>query len=375
VQGEKPLPILEKTKKSILEILSLLFKLFTRGNLNMSQLKVGVIGCGSIAKHRHLPEYANNKEVEIVAVCDIVEDRVNEIAAQYNAKAYTNYEELLANHEIDAVSVCTPNYLHAPISIAALNAGKHVLCEKPMATSRVEAVNMIEAAKENNKKLMIAHNQRFVPSHQKARQLIENGEVGKIYSFRTAFGHGGPEGWSADGENSWFFKKEEAFIGAMGDLGVHKTDLLRFILGEEFVEVGAFIETSAKANADVDDTAVCVLKTENGIIGTLAASWSYVSKEDNSTVIYGEKASLRLEDDPVNSLVIQYKSGEIVKYELGGIQTNEAGGQTNTQVIDQFISAIVENVEPAISGEEGLKSLEVILSALESNETKRITSI
>ena len=340
----------------------------------MSKIRVGVIGCGSIAKHRHLPEYANNNVVEIIAVCDIVEERVKEFAKEYNAKAYTSYEELLANPDIDAVSICTPNYLHAPASIAALKAGKHVLCEKPMATSREEAENMIEAAKATNKKLMIAHNQRFVPSHQKARHLIESGEVGKIYSFRSAFGHGGPEGWSADGEDSWFFRKEEAFIGAMGDLGVHKTDVLRFILGEEFVEVGAFVETTAKLNADVDDTAVCVLKTSSGIIGTLAASWSYVSKEDNSTIIYGENAILRLEDDPVNSLVIQYKTGEVVKYELGGIQTNEAGGQNNTQVIDQFISSIIQDTEPAVTGEEGLKSLQVVLSALESSETKRIIS-
>src|SRR5690606_8822344 len=161
-----------------------------------------------------------NKDVEIIAVCDIVADRVNETASKYGAKAYTSYEELLANPEVEAVSVCTPNYLHAPISIAALQAGKHVLCEKPMATSREEAIEMIEAAKKNNKKLMIAHNQRFVASHQKAKELIASGDLGKIYSFRTAFGHGGPEGWSADGKHSWFFKKNEAFIGAMGDLGV-----------------------------------------------------------------------------------------------------------------------------------------------------------
>jgi UDP-N-acetylglucosamine 3-dehydrogenase len=338
----------------------------------MGKIKIGIIGCGSIAKHRHLPEYTQNQRVEIVALCDIVEERVNAHAEQYNAIAYTNYEQLLANPNIDAVSVCTPNYLHAPVSIAALNAGKHVLCEKPMATSRVEAENMIEAAQKSGRKLMIAHNQRFVPSHSKARQLIENGEVGKIYSFRTAFGHGGPEGWSADGKESWFFRKDEAFIGAMGDLGVHKIDLLRFLLGEEFVEVGAFIETSAKENTDVDDTAVCVLKTESGIIGTLAASWSYVSKEDNSTVIYGEKAILRLEDDPTSSLIVQYKNGEVLKYELGGIQTNETGGQKNTQVINKFIHSIVDNSEPAVTGIEGMKSLQVVLSALESNETKQI---
>jgi len=337
----------------------------------MKPLKIGVIGCGSIAKHRHIPEYMANEHAEIVAVCDAVKDRAEEMADQIGAKAYTDYKDLLKDESIEAVSVCTPNALHAPISVDALKAGKHVLCEKPMATSTEEAEAMIVAANEAGRKLMIGHNQRFVPSHQKAKELISKGEAGKIYSFRTAFGHGGPEGWSVDGKDSWFFKKEEAFIGAMGDLGVHKTDLMRYILGEEFVEVGAFVETSSKENADVDDTAVCVLKTESGTIGTLAASWSY-QKEDNSTVIYGEKAVLRLEEDPVNSLVVQYSTGEVVKYELGGIQTNDDGGQSASGVIDRFVTSVVEDVPAAVPGEEAMKSLQVVLGALESSKTKQI---
>lgn len=340
----------------------------------MKTVKVGIIGCGSIAQLRHLPEYKMNKEVEIVAVCDINEQRAIEVSKQYGAKVYKNYEELLASKTVDAVSVCTPNYLHAPISIAALNKGVHVLCEKPMATSKEEAQAMIQAEKESGKKLMIGHNQRFVSSHQKARQLIECGEIGRIYSFRTAFGHGGPEQWSVDGKESWFFKKNEAFIGAMGDLGVHKTDLLRYILGEEIVEVGAFVQTNAKDFANVDDNAVCVLKTESGIIGTLASSWAYVGQEDNSTIIYGEKGILRLEDHPTYSLIVQYATGEVANYELGKIQSNDEGGQDNSHVIEQFVNAIVEDKEPAVSGEEGAKSLSVILAAIESHETKQIVS-
>ncbi|MGG1676138.1 Gfo/Idh/MocA family protein [Neobacillus sp. NRS-1170] len=341
----------------------------------MEKLRVGVVGCGSIAQHRHLPEYKANKNVELVAVCDINEERAKEVAEKFGAFAYTSYEELLNSGLVDAVSVCTPNYLHAPISIAALEAGIHVLCEKPMATSKQEAEAMIAAADKSGKKLMIAHNQRFVPSHEKARQLIASGEVGKIYSFRTAFGHGGPEGWSVEGKDGWFFQKEKAFVGAMGDLGVHKTDLLRYVLGEEIVEVGSFVETSAKDFADVDDNAVCVLKTESGIIGTLAASWAYVSKEDNSTIIYGEKAILRLEDDPVHSLVVQYANGEVVKYELGKIQSNEEGGQQNSHVIEKFVDTVLHDQEPPVPGVEGMKSLEVILAALESNETKQIVRV
>lgn len=341
----------------------------------MKKLQVGVIGCGSIAKYRHLPEYAANKQIEIAAVCDIVKTRADEIAALYGAVSYESVEELLQNNEIDAVSVCTPNYLHAPISIAALKAGKHVLCEKPMATSREDAEQMIEAARESGKKLMIAHNQRFVPSHAKAKEILASGEVGKVYSFRTAFGHPGPEAWSVDGKDSWFFEKEKAFIGAMGDLGVHKTDLIRYVLGEEIVEVGSFVETSAKEFATVDDNAVCILKSESGIIGTLAASWAYTAKEDNSTIIYAEKAILRLEDDPVNSLVVQYQTGEVVKYELGGIQSNDDGGQSSSHVIDRFVDSIVSDKESPVSGLEGMKSLQVVLAALESNETKKMISL
>ncbi|MFJ7639834.1 Gfo/Idh/MocA family protein [Peribacillus sp. NPDC097264] len=340
----------------------------------MVKVQVGVIGCGSIAKNRHFPEYEAHQETDIVAVCDIAQDRANAAAQRYDAKAYTDYIELLKNKDIDVVSVCTPNYLHAPITIAALEAGKHVLCEKPMATSLEDAEKMNEAAVKSGKILMIGHNQRFVPSHQKAKKLIESGELGKIYSFRTAFGHSGPETWSVDGENSWFFKKDQAVIGAMGDLGVHKADLLRYVLGEEFVEVGAFVETSAKQQADVDDSAACILRTGSGIIGTLTASWSY-AKEDNATVIYAEKAVLRLEDDPKYSLIIHHKNGKTETFELGGIQTNDSGGQHDTGVISHFIKSVVNNEEPLVTGIEGLQSLKVILGAMESNASRQIVRL
>lgn len=161
----------------------------------------------------------------------------------------------------------------------------------------------------------------------------------------------------------------------MGDLGVHKADLLRYLLGEEFVEVGAFVETNAKENINVDDNATLILKTTSGIVGTLAASWAYTAKEDNSTILYGEKATLRLEDDPEYSLIVQYNNGEVVKYELDGIQSNEDGGQTTSHTIDHFIESILHDTNPLIDGEEGKKSLQVILGALESVETKRIISL
>lgn len=139
--------------------------------------------------------------------------------------------------------------------------------------------------------------------------------------------------------------------------------------------VGAFVQTSAKENTDVDDNAVCILKMESGLIGTLTASWSYVSGNDNSTVIYGEKGTLELENDPDYSLKVAYKNGESVHYRLDKIQSNEAGGQTTTHVIDHFVDALLNDRTRLITGEEGMRSLQVILSALEANETKQVMRV
>ncbi|QQE79155.1 Gfo/Idh/MocA family protein [Alicyclobacillus sp. SO9] len=338
----------------------------------MSKLRVAVIGCGSIAKHRHIPEYASNPAVQLVAFCDVVLERAQRYAKEYGAAAYGSYEELLAKESVEAVSVCLPNYLHAPVSIAAANAGAHVLCEKPMATSVAEAQSMIQAAKDNNVSLMIGHNQRLMPPHVKAKEILQQGYLGKVVSFRTAFGHPGPEGWSIDGKDSWFFDKDRAFIGAMGDLGVHKTDLIRYLLNEEIVEVGAFVDTLVKENTNVDDNAVCIARTASGTVGTLAASWSY-QKEDNSTVLYCENGVMRINDDPVNQVIAHLSNGTVEKYEVGAAATNEK--QTNSGVIDAFVSGLQAHTQPEIPGEEGLKSLNVVLAMIEASEKKRMVEV
>src|SRR5699024_7578948 len=289
-------------------------------------INVGIIGCGSIGVKRHIAEYSENKDVRLVAFCDRVYSRAEEQKVLHGGTAYEDYRELLADDSVVAVSVCTPNYIHSEIAIAALEAGKHVLCEKPMGVTLSEMYAMIEAEERSagelmichnrrsvkehevarawiegeercGEQLMIGHNERFVKEHEVAKEWIASGRLGKIYAFRTTVGHGGPEGWSVDGRDSWFFKESQAAMGAMGDLGVHKADLIRFLLDEEVTEVGGMISKKAKDLSNVDDNAVCVLRTESGIIGTLQASWSFYGTEDNSTVIDGEKGVLRLLND------------------------------------------------------------------------------
>ncbi len=344
----------------------------------MATIKYGIIGCGSIAKHRHIPEIANNPHSTIVALADPVAKRVKAFADQHNATAYTDYKKMLKNEELDAVAVCTPNYLHAKISIDALRAGCHVLCEKPMATTRAEAKRMIAEAKKARKYLMIGLNQRFEPNHVKAKEIIASGKLGKVLSFRTAFAHGGPEGWSVERKKTWFFRKKEAVMGATGDLGVHKVDLMRFILGQEFTQVCGFLTTLDKKYPngkpiDIDDTAYLTVKTNKGAIGTILASWTNYGGEGNYTTVYCQKGTLSISSEQDHGLILNYRNGNRELYDLGAVSTNER--QVSSGVNADFIDCIRKKRKPSIDGIEGYKCLDIILTAMEAatlKKTKRV---
>lgn len=342
-------------------------------------IKIGVIGCGKIAQVRHLPEYADNTACRIAAVYDVNQQRAQQVALSYNAKACASYEEILEDKEIAAVSVCAANAVHAEITIASLNAGKHVLCEKPMATTLQECEAMAAAAKKSGKFLMIGHNQRLAQAHAAARRLIEQGEIGRILTFRTTFGHGGPETWSVDpGKSVWFFDKKQAGMGAMADLGIHKTDLIQFLTGQRVVEVTAYMGTLDKRMPDgepisVDDNAICIYRMDAGAVGTMAASWTFYGPEDNSTILYGTEGVMRIYDDPEFSVIVEKKSGERVCYALDRIQTNDS--QTKSGVIDLWLECLTNNRPPEISGENALHAMRAVFAAIESAQSGRAVRI
>lgn len=341
--------------------------------------QIGIIGCGKIAQVRHIPEYLDRPEVKLAGLFDLNKDRAKQLGEQLGAKVYDSWEDLLADPSIDAVSVCVANNAHAEISIAALKAGKHVLCEKPMATTLAECEAMVAAARESGKFLMIGQNQRLTRAHQKARQMVRDGVLGDIISFRTTFGHGGPETWSMDpGKNTWFFDKNKAAMGAMADLGIHKTDLIQFLTGQKVVETTAKVATLDKRGADgqligVDDNAICIYRLSGGAIGTMTASWTFYGAEDNSTVLYGTKGILRIYDDPNYSLKLITADGEKVLYELEAIQTND--NQTKSGVIDCFMDCLVNNKAPEISGESVLSAMRAVFASLESSATGKTVSV
>ena len=335
-------------------------------------IRVGILGCGKIAQVRHIPEYAANPDCELAAFYNPTRKRAEDMAAKYGGRVYDTPEELLADPEIDAVSVCAANYAHAELAIKAMRAGKNVLCEKPMAITLEDCEAMVKAAKETGRTLMIAHNQRFAKAHVKAKALIDAGEIGRIITFRTTFGHGGPETWSINpGKNTWFFDKSKAAMGAMADLGVHKTDLIHYLTGERVVRTTAKVATLDKRGENgeligVDDNAMCIYEMSGGAVGTMTASWTFYGAEDNSTVLYGTKGIMRIYDDPAHSIVVTLADGTREMYDVEKIQTND--NQTKSGVIDAWIDCLKNHTAPAVSGEDALCAMRAVFASIRSSE-------
>jgi predicted dehydrogenase len=264
------------------------------------------------------------------------------------------------------------------MSIEALEAGKHVLCEKPMATTREDAKAMMAAAQKSKKYLMIGLNQRLMPPHVRAKEILTSGKLGKVLAFRTAFKHPGPEGWSVDAGKSWFFKKGQAFMGVTGDLGVHKADLLRWLLSDEFALVGGFVSTLDKRDAageliELDDNAFLTLKTAGGIVGSMILSWTNYGVEENYTILYCQRGVLTLGADPTYGVIVDYSNGEREMHKVGEMSTNVK--QVPSGVIDLFTKAIVEKKPPEIDGVEGYQSLNVILTAIDAAKAEKTMKI
>jgi predicted dehydrogenase len=243
-----------------------------------------------------------------------------------------------------------------------------------MATTMEDCRKMVDAAKQHGKKLMIGYYQTLTEAHVRAKQILDTGELGDILTFTTIFGHAGPEMWSADkGSHTWFFKKDEAAFGAMADLGVHKLDLLQWLIGAEIDQVSAFVKTLDKKDETgnmigVDDNSICLLGFKNGVIGTLAVSWTNYADERNSTVLNCTNGVMRIYEHPDYPIEVQFKNKEKVFYKIAGIHSNDSV-QPNTGVIDMFVDAILQDKEPEFSGEYSLKTMEAVFAALESAKT------
>jgi len=269
----------------------------------MSQpVRIGVIGAGAIATLRHLPAYKRAQDAgkaEIVAVADPIGAAAQTAATKFGVPhAFTDYQELL-QLPLDAVSICTPNSYHEPITLAAIAAGKHVLCEKPLALSQEGARRMEAAAGAAGIITAVNFRYRFIPAAWFARDLIAAGELGEIYHAYGNYFNGS----MVDPQSpfSWRQARAESGSGALGDLGSHLIDLYRYWFGE-IAAVQGHLRTftterpapgGGTATVDVDDASTCLLRLANGAEGTVNASRNAIGHNNHQRVeVYGTKGAL-----------------------------------------------------------------------------------
>ncbi len=338
-------------------------------------VNIGIIGCGKIAQVRHLPEYAANPRAKLTGYYDINEARAREVAAKYGGTIYDSYFDLLKDPEIDAVSICVENRAHAEIATAALYAGKHVLCEKPMAVTLAECESMVAAAEHNHRRLMVDHNLRFDPVYRRAKAMLDQGLIGDIITFRTVIGNAGPEGRSLDShqEDTWYFDKNKAAMGALSDLGIHKIDTLQYLTGQTVIEATAKVMTLNKKDDSgrpigVDDNALCILRMSGGAMGTMIASWTIYAHHSNSTCFYGTKGNLLLYHDDMYPIILRQTDGSSTSYTI----PPEEGP---SGVIDEFVDALESGREPEVSGQEALSVMRAIFACIQSSDEGRTVDV
>ena len=270
----------------------------------MRKVRIGIIGCGGIANNKHMPALRKIPEVEMVAFCDIIEERAVKAAADFgtpDAKVYTDYKELLKDESIEVVHVLTPNRDHSYITVDALEAGKHVMCEKPMAINTAEAQKMVDAAKRTGKKLTIGYQNRFRPDSMYLNQACEAGDLGEIYYARAqAIRRRAVPTWGV------FLDAEKQGGGPLIDIGTHALDLTLWMMDnyEPEMVVGTkyrkLADTKNAANAwgpwdpekfTVEDSAFGFVRMKNGATIYLEASWALNSLDVNEakTILCGDK--------------------------------------------------------------------------------------
>lgn len=345
----------------------------------MNKLKIAVIGVGNIAES-HINGYINNPNCELYAFCDINEETLKEKGEKYSVtRLFTDKDEMLAAcPEIDAVSVCTWNCAHAECTIAALKAGKNVLCEKPMAMNSAEAEEMMRVAKESNKLLMIGFVRRYGNDCSVVKDFIDKGDFGEIYYTKATYLRraGAPGGWFGDISLSGG--------GPLIDLGVHVIDLARYVSGNPkpvsvygatFKKLGnrdnlkltqRYNQTDKKDIFNVEDFASAMIRFDNGMVLSIEASFSLNVKNDVATIqLFGTKAGAVLDPQleiftEQNDYLTNVSFRESTALSFNGLFESE---------INHFVDCLINGTEcksPAIDGVILMKILDAVYKSAET---------
>lgn len=356
--------------------------------MKQSPLKVGVIGAG--VGRLHLKGYqALAAEVDLAALCDANEARLNELADAYTIPhRYTNFEELFASGAIEAVSICLPNYLHAPVSIAALQAGLHVLCEKPLAETVASGQKIAQAAAEAPGKFMICFNRRYRLDVQWMKKILEQGLIGRVYQVRAGWvRETGIPGWGG-----WFLDKTRSGGGPLIDLGVHMLDAVLWLLDyPEPLTVSGSVQANfgprqaktwhpaaAPSPYTVEDSALAFIRLAGGISLNLETSWASHTKpgtDDFFITLAGTEGSIELyvpNYATENTLTLYTEVGGTPVVTRPAIKSARADHE---YAVAEFIRCIKEDTAPTASAAQGLTVLRIIEAVYQSAELGREVAI
>ena len=363
--------------------------------MKSNKLQIGIIGCGGIANQKHLPSLkANADKADMVAFCDLIEERALKAAKEYGvdgARVYTDYKELLADPEIDGVHVLTPNVAHCPITVDAFAAGKHVMCEKPMAATTEDAQKMLDAWKKSGKKFTIGYQNRFRPEVQALYNSCKNGELGEIYYAEAhAIRRRGVPTWGV------FPDKSLQGGGPLIDIGTHALDMTLWMMdnykpvsvtGSVFYKLGG-LQQATEGNCfgpwdpaayEVEDSAFGFVKMENGATIVVKAAWAInlMESREASTTLCGTKAGAEIHSG------MSYKEDELYynrgkngllmdeKMYTGGSVAYFSGSQGEPGCIEaeQWLNAILNDTEPLVKPQEAFMVTKILDSIYQSAKT------
>ncbi len=350
-------------------------------------VKIGIIGCGGIANGKHMPSLRQVEGVEMVAFCDIIVERAEKAARDYgtpDAKVYTDYKELLGDESIEVVHVLTPNRSHADITVDALHAGKHVMCEKPMAKTAADAKRMLDAAKETGKKLTIGYQHRQKVQSQYAKQYIGTGAVGDIYYANCyAIRRRGTPNWGV------FLNEYEQGGGPIIDIATHSLDLTLYLMNNyepamvlgkthkclEHPEAGNVWGDNGVSTTPLEEAATAMIVMKNGATIMLETSWALNTDtpiEEGSCRLCGTRAGLSIINNElkINKIELDRESNTSINLGAGGVAFY-SGASATPPVTEarNWIASVVNDTDPVVLPEQAYVVSQILEAIYESSKS------
>ena len=320
----------------------------------MEKLRTAVVGCGNVSK-MHFNAISENENCILVACCDIVREKAEKIAEKYNAEPFYSFDEMLNNADFDALHICTPHYLHSRMAIAAMEKGKHVFCEKPLAIFYDDALRMCECAKQNNVYLAACFQNRYNLSSVYLKELVKSEKLGKIVAVK------GNVTWDRDEEyysDDWHGTLEKEGGGVIINQCIHTLDLIQWLVDDEVVSVdGSISQKRLKGKVETEDTADALIKFRNGTEALFYGTLCYKSNSAVFLEILFEKGKAVMYDD----IVVTDEKGNREVVELDKLTgAKNYWGSSHKIIINDFYDCIINEKDFSVDGKSGSVAVKIV---------------